>query len=339
MLTGGSKGKTGAYSTSHDVLEPLAEMGHEIAEKVLEWRALAKLQSTYTDALPQQIDPKTGRIHTSFSLVGAATGRLSSTDPNLQNIPIRTEDGRAIRRAFIAAEGHELLSVDYSQIELRLAAEAAGIKALIQAFHDGVDIHALTASQVFNIPLATLTPEERRRAKAINFGIIYGISGFGLAKQIGITPGEAGEFIRQYLDKFHELRDWMETTKEFARTHGYVETLFGRRVHVPGIKEKIAARRNAAERQAINAPLQGTAADIMKRAMIRIPPALAEAGLKAKMLLQVHDELVFEVPTPEVDATAVLVKKIMEAAPSPAVKLKVPLIAEAGHARNWAEAH
>ncbi len=338
-LPGGSKGKTGAYSTSHDVLEPLAEQGHEIVTKLLDWRGLAKLKSTYTDALPEQIDAKTGRVHTSFSLVGAATGRLSSTDPNLQNIPIRTEDGRAIRRAFVAAEGCELLSVDYSQIELRLAADAADIKALIGAFQDGADIHALTASQVFGVPLQDMTPDIRRKAKAINFGIIYGISGFGRAKQLGIAPGEANDFIRQYLDKFHELRDWMEATKQFAHDHGYVETLFGRRVHIAGIHEKMAARRNFAERQAINAPLQGTAADIMKRAMIRIPTALDEAGLKAKLLLQVHDELVFEVPVAEITFTAEIVKRVMQEAPAPAVTLKVPLVAEAGHAQNWAEAH
>ena len=338
-LPGGVKSKLGAYSTASDVLEPLAEMGHEIVARVMDYRGLAKLKSTYTDALPQQIDPRTGRVHTSFSLVGAATGRLSSTDPNLQNIPIRTEDGRAIRRAFIADEGNELLSVDYSQIELRLAADAAGIKALIQAFHDGVDIHALTASQVFGIPLKEMTPDKRRAAKAINFGIIYGISGFGLSKQIGITPGEANEFIRTYLDRFHELRDWLEATRAFARQHGYVETLFGRRVHVAGIRDKMPQRRNFAERQAINAPLQGTAADIMKRAMIRMPPALTEAGLSARLLLQVHDELVFEVPKSELEATITLVKRVMQDAPLPAVQLKVPIIAEAGHALNWAEAH
>jgi len=338
-LPGGAKGKAGAYSTSVDVLEPLAEMGHEIAARVLDWRGLSKLKTTYADALPEQIDPATGRVHTSFSMVGAATGRLSSTDPNLQNIPIRTEDGRAIRRAFVAAEGHELLSVDYSQIELRLAAEAADVAALIQAFHDGVDIHALTASQVFGIPLKEVTPERRRQAKAINFGIIYGISGFGLAKQIGTTPGEANEFIRQYLDRFYELRDWMEATKEFAHRHGYVETMFGRRVHVPDICDRNAVRRNAAERQAINAPLQGTAADIMKRAMIRIPPALEKANLGARLILQVHDELVFETPAAETGATADLVIKIMQEAPLPALRLKVPLVAEAGHAKNWADAH
>jgi len=337
-LQGGTKGKTGAYSTSSDVLEPLAEI-NDIVAKVLEWRGIAKLKSTYTDSLPDQIDPKTQRVHTSFSMVGAATGRLASTDPNLQNIPIRTEDGRAIRRAFIAEDGYTLMSVDYSQIELRLAAEIAGIKALIQAFHDGVDIHALTASQVFGIPLKDLPPDRRRAAKAINFGIIYGISGFGLAKQIGITPGEANEFIRAYLDRFFELREWLEKTKEFARTNGYVETLFGRRVHVNGIKEKVSFRRAAAERVAINAPLQGTAADIIKRAMIRIGPALKDAHLGARLLLQVHDELVFEVPQKEVEKTSALVKKVMQDAPLPALQLKVPIVAEVGVAANWAEAH
>ena len=337
-LPGGFKGKTGAYSTSSDVLEPLAEAGHEIVAKLLDWRSIAKLKSTYTDALPEQIDPKTGRVHTSFSLVGASTGRLSSTDPNLQNIPIRTEDGRAIRRAFVAAEGYTLLSVDYSQIELRLAAAVAGIEALIQAFHDGVDIHSLTASQVLGVPLKDITPDQRRAAKAINFGIIYGISGFGLSKQIGVSPSEAGEFIKQYLNRFHELRDWMEATKSFARDKGYVETLFGRRIHIAGINEK-GPRRGGAERQAINAPLQGTAADIMKRAMIRMTPALEAEKLGARLLLQVHDELVFEVPVSELDATTILVKKVMENAPMPAIELRVPLIAESGHAGNWAEAH
>ncbi len=337
-LPGGTKGKTGAYSTSVGVLEPLAEQ-HDIVAKILDWRGMSKLKSTYTDALPEQIDKKTGRVHTSFSMVGAATGRLSSTDPNLQNIPIRTEDGRAIRRAFIADKDCELLSVDYSQIELRLAAEIANIKALIQAFHDGVDIHALTASQVFGIPLKDMTPDRRRAAKAINFGIIYGISGFGLSKQIGISPSEAGEFIKKYLDRFHELRDWMESTNEYAREHGYVETLFVSRIYINGIGEKIFARRYVAERAAINAPMQGTSADIMKRALIRMNPALQEAGLKAKLLLQVHDELVFEVPEAELDATATLVKDVMQNAPLPAVQLKVPLLAESGHALNWAEAH
>lgn len=337
-IVAGGKSKTGAYSTAIDVLEPLAEE-HEIVAKVLAWRGLAKLKSTYTDTLPQQIDARTGRVHTSYSLVGAATGRLSSNDPNLQNIPIKTEEGRAIRRAFIAPKGCQLLSVDYSQIELRLAASVAGIKALIEAFQQGVDIHALTASQVFGIPLDAMTPEKRRMAKAVNFGIIYGISGFGLSRQLGIAPGEAAQFIRDYLDRFPELRDWMESTKTFARSHGYVETLFGRRIHIAGISEKNPARRAGAERQAINAPLQGTAADIMKRAMIRVVPALAKAGLAAKLLLQVHDELVFEVPETELEATIHLAKTIMQEAANPAVSLAVPLVAEAGYAANWAQAH
>jgi DNA polymerase-1 len=335
QLPGGKKSKLGAYSTSSDVLEPLAEQGYAIVEKILDWRALAKLKSTYTDSLPQQISPRDGRVHTSFNLVGAATGRLSSTEPNVQNIPIRTEDGRAIRRAFIADRGCVLLSVDYSQIELRLVAEMADIKALKQAFKDGLDIHSATAASVFAMPLSGVTAEQRRQAKAINFGIIYGISGYGLAKQIGCTPAEANVFIRDYLNKFPELRDFMETQKAYARTKGYVETLFGRRCHIQGIHDKNAARRNFAERQAINAPIQGTAADIMKRAMTRMPDALQENNLNARMILQVHDELLFEVPVAEKDATAALVKNIMESAAT----LSIPLIAEAGFGKNWAEAH
>lgn len=334
----GKKGKTGAPSTSVAVLEPLAEE-YKIARLVLDWRGLSKLKSTYTDALPQQINKKTERVHTSFSLVGAATGRLSSTDPNLQNIPIRTEEGRAIREAFVAKDDHQLLSIDYSQIELRLVAEAASISALIEAFKKGDDIHALTASQVFDVPMSEMTPEIRRQAKAINFGIIYGISGFGLAKQLGIGAGEATNYIHAYLDRFHELRDWMETTKEFARAHGYVETMFGRRVHIPTINDKNGMRRQGAERQAINAPLQGTAADIIKRAMNQVPTALEEANLKAKLLLQVHDELIFEVADDELEATTALVKDVMENAAKPVLNLSVPLVAEAGHAKNWALAH
>ena len=338
-LPGGVRSaKSGAYSTASDVLEPLAEQGHAIVGKILDYRSVSKLKSTYTDALPLQIDPRTDRVHTSFSLVGAATGRLSSTDPNLQNIPIRTEDGRAIRRAFIADDGYTLLSVDYSQIELRLAAAMADIKALIQAFQEGTDIHALTASQAMGVALQAVTPDMRRAAKAINFGIIYGISGFGLAKQLGISAGEAGEFIKAYLNRFHELRDWMEATKIFARDKGYVETLFGRRIYIRGIRDR-GPQRGGAERAAINAPIQGTAADIMKRAMIRVGPALRDARLNARLLLQVHDELVFEVPHAELDATSALVREIMQNAPAPAVKLSVPLIAEAGHAANWAAAH
>lgn len=331
----GKKSKTGAYSTDSSVLEELAEQGHTIAQRVLDWRQLAKLKSTYTDALQEKIDPATGRVHTAFALAATNTGRLSSTDPNLQNIPVRTEEGRKIRRAFVAAPGHKLLSVDYSQIELRLVAEMANIAALKQAFHEGLDIHAATAAQVFGVPLDKMTSDIRRKAKAINFGIIYGISGFGLGRQLGIPPGEANAFIKTYLERFHELKAWMEATKAFARQHGYVTTLFGRRCYMPGIQDKNPARRGFAERQAINAPIQGTAADIMKRAMARVPKALDEAGLDARLLLQVHDELLFEVPEGQAEAAAALVRELMEGAAS----LGVPLVADAGIGDNWEEAH
>ena len=333
-LTGGSKTKTGDWSTAVDVLEDLAA-DNEIVAKILEWRQLAKLKSTYTDSLQEQINPATGRVHTSFHMTGTNTGRLSSTDPNLQNIPIRTEEGRRIREAFIAAPGHKLLSVDYSQVELRLAAELAGVKALQQAFHDKVDIHTLTASQVFGVPLDQVTPDLRRSAKAVNFGIIYGISGWGLAKQLGVTPGEASQFINAYLKNFREIQDYMEDRKQEARDHGFVKTLYGRKCMVGYINAKIQSQRMGAERQAINAPLQGTAADIMKIAMARMPGALAKAGLKARMLLQVHDELVFEVPDDELEATSTLVREVMENA----AQLNVPLEAEAGWAQNWSAAH
>jgi len=335
-LEGGKKTKTGSWSTAADVLEKLAQQGHEIIEKILEWRQISKLKSTYTDALPVAINPKTGRLHSSFHMALTNTGRLSSSDPNLQNIPIRTEDGRKIREAFIPEQGYKLLAVDYSQVELRLVAELAGIKALKQAFLDNVDIHSLTASQVFNIPLEEMTPEIRRQAKAINFGIIYGISGFGLSKQLGCSPKEAHDYIKQYLDRFPELNNFMETSKEFAQKHGYVKTFYGRKCIVKGINDKNAAVRQFAERQAINAPLQGTAADIMKRAMIALPPALKKANLKARMLLQVHDELLFEVPIDETDATEQLVKDVMEAA---GAGIGIPLVADAGWGDNWAQAH
>jgi DNA polymerase-1 len=328
------KGKAGAYSTDSSVLEGLAEQGAEIAQRVLDWRQLAKLKSTYTDALQEQADSN-DRIHTSFSMALTNTGRLSSTDPNLQNIPIRNEEGRKIRRAFVAEPGCKLVSVDYSQIELRLVAEMAGIEALKHAFREGIDVHSMTASQVFGVPLDQMTPDIRRKAKTINFGIIYGISGFGLGRQLGIAPGEANAFIKTYLERFHELREWMEATKAFARAHGHVCTLFGRRCFIPGIHDKNAARRAFAERQAINAPIQGTAADIMKRAMTRVPAALEAAGSSARMLLQVHDELLFEVPEAEAAETARIVQRVMEGAAS----LGVPLVAEAGIGDSWAEAH
>ena len=334
-LAGGKKGKTGAYSTDSSVLEPLAEQGHDIVQRVLDWRQLAKLKSTYTDSLQEQIDANTGRVHTNFALAATTTGRLSSNDPNLQNIPIRTEEGRKIRGAFVAPPGALLLSVDYSQIELRLVAEMAGIEALKEAFQRGTDIHALTASQVFNVPLEQMTSEIRRRAKAINFGIIYGISAFGLGRQLGIPSPDAGAFIKRYMEKYWQLGRFMEETKAKARETGYVETLFGRRCYIQGLTDKNPARRGFAERQAINAPIQGTAADIIKRAMVRLPSALAAAKLQAKMLLQVHDELLFEVPEPEVEATSALVRQVMEGA----AKLSVPLVAEAGSGRSWAAAH
>ncbi|WP_445679645.1 DNA polymerase I [Radicibacter daui] len=337
-LQGGRKGKTGAYSTDVSVLEPLA-LEHEVVARLLEWRHVAKLKSTYTDALQEEIEQATGRVHTSFAITATSTGRFSSTDPNLQNIPTRDEEGKRIRRAFIAPEGMKLLSVDYSQIELRLAAEMAGVEALKQAFRDKVDIHALTASQVFNVPMAEMTSEIRRRAKAINFGIIYGISGFGLGQQLGIGTGEAQSFITAYFARFPEIRDFMEETKTFARANGYVTTLFGRRCEIDGIQDKNPARRSGAERQAINAPIQGSAADLLKRAMARVPGALEKAGLAARMLLTVHDELVFEVPDAELEATSALVRQVMEGAAAPALTLSVPLVAEAGAGTSWADAH
>ena len=339
-LAGGKKGKTGAYATGADVLEELtATSGHPLPQKVLDWRQLSKLKSTYTDALQNSINPESGRVHTSFALAATSTGRLASTDPNLQNIPIRTEEGRKIRKAFVAEKGHKLLSVDYSQIELRLAAEMADIPALKQAFRDGADIHAMTASQVFGVPVEGMDPMVRRKAKAINFGIIYGISAFGLAQQLGIPQGEAKAYIEAYFKRYPGIKDYMERTKAFAREHGYVTTLFGRRCHVPGIADKNPARRSFMERAAINAPLQGTAADIIKRAMIRIPAALAKHKLKARMLLQVHDELLFEAPDAEIKQTAAVVKQVMENAALPAREISVPLIADAGIGTNWGEAH
>src|SRR5262245_20358808 len=338
-LAGGQKAKTGAYATGADVLETLAAQGHDLPARVLDWRQLSKLKSTYADALIEQINPETGRVHTSFALAATSTGRLSSNDPNLQNIPVRTEEGRKIRRAFVAEKAHKLLSVDYSQIELRLAAHVADIAALKEAFRSGADIHAMTASQVFGVPEKGMDPMVRRRAKAINFGIIYGISPFGLGQQLGIPQSEAKAYIAAYFERYPGIRDYMDRTKKFARERGYVLTIFGRRCHMPGILDKNPARRSFMERASINAPLQGTAADIIKRAMIRVPPALAKARLKARMLLQVHDELLFEVPEAEVAATAAVVKTVMEGATLPALALSVPLVAETGVADNWAEAH
>jgi len=337
-LPGGKKGKTGAYGTDASILEELAPL-HEVPGQVLEWRQLTKLKSTYADALAGEIDQNSGRVHTSYALAVAATGRFSSNNPNLQNIPIRTEEGRRIRRAFVAEPGHLLLSADYSQIELRLAAHVADVPELEQAFRDGVDIHALTASQVFGVPLSEMDGNTRRRAKAINFGIIYGISAFGLGAQIGVPQSEAAAYIRAYFERFPAIRAYMERIKTDCRRTGYVVTIFGRKCFIPGIRDANPARRAGAERQAINAPLQGSAADIIKRAMTRIPAALAREQLKARMLLQVHDELLFEAPEAEVEHTAEIVKGVMEGACAPHCELSVPLVVETGWARSWDDAH
>ena len=329
------KGKTGAYSTGADVLEDLATI-HDLPRSVLDWRQLSKLKSTYTDALQDHINAETGRVHTSYSIAGANTGRLASTDPNLQNIPVRTEEGRRIREAFIATDGHVLVSLDYSQIELRILAHIAGIDALKDAFRDGQDIHATTASEMFNVPLDEMTPDVRRQAKAINFGVIYGISGFGLARNLRIPRAEAQGFIDRYFERFPGIRTYMDDTVAFAKEHTYVQTLFGRRINTPEINNK-GPHAGFAKRAAINAPIQGTAADVIRRAMIRMPDAIAK--LPAKMLLQVHDELLFEVEKGAVDDLIAVAKDVMESAAAPAVHLDVPLIVDAGQGQNWAEAH
>ncbi len=334
-LSGGTKTKTGEWSTSAEVLEDLAVQGHSFVEKILEWRHLSKLKSTYTEALQEAINPATGRVHTSFSMALTNTGRLSSSDPNLQNIPIRTEEGRLIRTAFVAEEGHLLISADYSQIELRLVAEMAGIEVLKQAFRSGEDIHALTASQVFGIPLDQMTPDIRRKAKAINFGIIYGISGFGLAKQLDCSPSEASAYIKQYLGRFPELSAFMDLTKAEARDNGFVRTLYGRKCMIAGIHDKNAARRNFAERQAINAPLQGTAADLIKMAMIRVNKMIEDENLPVRLLLQVHDELVLEGPENEAENLAKKIKAAMESV----ARFSIPLVADAKCGKNWSQAH
>jgi len=338
-LPGGRRTKTGAWSTDAAALEELASEGHELPRKVLEWRLLAKLKSTYTDALPNYIHRETGRVHTSYQLASTTTGRLASTEPNLQNIPVRTQEGRAIRRAFVAEKGKKLISADYSQIELRVLAHMADTPTLRQAFADGLDIHAMTASEMFGVPIKGMDPAIRRRAKAINFGIIYGISSVGLAAQLGISRSEAGAYIKTYFERFPGIKDYMEAMKAEARRQGYVKTLFGRKVHYPEINTKNPSLRGNYERAAINAPIQGSAADIIRRAMIRMAAALEEAGLSSRMLLQVHDELVFEAPEEEVDKTMEIAQGIMERAPEPALKLKVPLKVDARAGDNWEAAH
>ena len=338
-LPGGRKTKTGAWATGADVLEELADQGHPLPKKILEWRQLSKLKSTYTDALPTYVNPKTGRVHTCFAMAATTTGRLSSSEPNLQNLPVRTEEGRKIRTAFVAPPGRKLLSADYSQIELRVLAHIADIPQLRQAFADGQDIHAMTASEMFGVPIAGMDPMVRRRAKAINFGIIYGISAFGLANQLGIGREEAGAYIRKYFERFPGIRDYMDSTRAFVRANGFVTTLFGRKAHYPEIDSPNPSMRAFLERAAINAPIQGSAADIIRRAMVRMDGALEKAGLSALMLLQVHDELVFELPEDEVAATIPVVTAVMEEAAEPAVQMRVPLKVDARAAGNWDEAH
>ena len=330
-----STGKTGAYSTGVDVLEDLATI-HDLPRRILDWRQLAKLKSTYTDALQEHINTETGRVHTSYSIAGANTGRLASTDPNLQNIPVRSEEGRRIREAFIADEGKVLVSLDYSQIELRILAHVARIDALKQAFKDGIDIHAQTASEMFDVPLDEMTPAIRSQAKAINFGVIYGISGFGLARNLRIPRAEAQGFIDRYFERFPGIRTYMDETVQFAKDYGFVQTLFGRRINTPQINAK-GPHAGFAKRAAINAPIQGTAADVIRRAMIRMPDAIA--GINAKMLLQVHDELIFEVAEDEAQALIDAARDVMENASDPAVKLDVKLVVDAGQGKSWAEAH
>ncbi|MBK5927348.1 DNA polymerase I [Rhodobaculum claviforme] len=335
-LAGGKRGKAGAWSTDAETLEDLAAQGHDLPARVLDWRQIAKLKSTYTDALQEHIHPETGRVHTSYVISGANTGRLASTDPNLQNIPVRSDEGRRIRTAFVAAPGYRLVSLDYSQIELRILAHVAGIETLKQAFRDGLDIHAMTASEMFGVPIEGMDPSVRRQAKAINFGVIYGISGFGLARNLRIPREDAQRFIDTYFERFPGIRAYMDDTVAFAKAHGYVQTLFGRKVHTPEINAK-GPGGGFARRGAINAPIQGAAADIIRRAMVRVPAALR--GLDARMLLTVHDELVFEVAEDAVDTVIARIREVMEGAAHPAASLSVPLTVDAGVGANWAEAH
>lgn len=337
-LPGGKKTASGQWGTDASVLEELA-LTHDLPRVLLDWRQLSKLKGTYTDALIEAADKTTDRVHTSYQLAAATTGRLASSDPNLQNIPIRTETGRQIRQAFIAAPGHVLISADYSQIELRLLAHIGDIPELKRAFAAGIDIHTATASEMFGVPVDQMDPETRRRAKAINFGIVYGISAFGLAAQLNIDQGEAGAYIKTYFERFPGIRTYMDATKAQVRETGMVSTVFGRRIHIPAIHSKSGAERQFGERAAINAPIQGAAADIIRRAMIRMPGALSDAGLSTRMLLQVHDELVFEAPEAEAARAIPVIKRVMEGAAEPAVALTVPLVVEAKAAGNWDEAH
>ena len=329
------KTPSGSPSTNEEVLQELA-LDYPLPKLILEYRGLAKLKSTYTDKLPKMINPSTGRVHTSYHQAVTATGRLSSTDPNLQNIPIRSEAGRRIRQAFVAPTGHKILAVDYSQIELRIMAHLSGDQALLDAFRDGKDIHAATAAEIMGVSIENVSSEQRRRAKAVNFGLIYGMSAFGLAKQLGIPRGEAQVYMDKYFERYPGVMQYMEDTRSTAADKGYVETIFGRRLHLPEIKSRNGMRRKAAERAAINAPMQGTAADIIKKAMLLVNQWIQEEGNgRVKLLMQVHDELVFEVEQSSLSEIESKVQKLMESA----AELKVPLVAEAGHGDNWDQAH
>ncbi|MEQ1902032.1 MAG: DNA polymerase I [Devosia sp.] len=339
QIPGGTKTKTGAWSTGADVLESLAEQGIPLARTIVDWRQLTKLIGTYTSALPEYINPRTGRVHTSYNQHSVLTGRLSSNEPNLQNIPVRTEDGRKIRTAFVAAPGRLLISADYSQIELRVLAHIADIEALKDAFEEGLDIHAMTASEMFGVPVEGMPADVRRRAKAINFGIIYGISAFGLANQLGIERSEAGEYIKTYFARFPGIQDYMAEQRRLVKAQGYVTTLFGRKILFPNANTSHQAERAFIERASINAPIQGSAADIIRRAMIRMEPALKAANVVADMLLQVHDELIFEVDEGTEDKAMKVITATMEGACEPALRLTVPLKVDAHAARDWDGAH
>ena len=331
-IPGGKKTASGQYSTAEDVLEQLS---HPLPKLLLEHRSLSKLRSTYTDKLPEMVQAKTGRVHTSYHQAVAATGRLSSSDPNLQNIPIRTEEGRRIRQAFVAPAGCVIMAADYSQIELRIMAHLSHDEGLLKAFHDGLDVHRATAAEVLGITPSEVTSDQRRAAKAVNFGLIYGMSAFGLAKQLDISRSEAADYISRYFSRYPGVQDYMERTRAQAHEQGYVETLFGRRLMLRDIRSPKPMLRQAAERAAINAPMQGTAADIIKRAMLRVQSALDRENLKAVMVMQVHDELVLEVPELEVVRVTALLKAQMAAA----AELAVPLDVEVGIGKNWDEAH
>ncbi len=338
-LEGGKKGKSGSYSTNVDILENLSYQGHKIAEFLLEWRQISKLKNTYTHSLINEVNKKTSRIHTSYSMAATNTGRLSSTDPNLQNIPIRTDEGKKIRNAFVSKKGFKLVSLDYSQIELRLLAHIGKVENLKKAFDQNVDIHKKTASQIFNVGLKDVDDNLRRKAKTVNYGIIYGISAFGLAKQLNILRSEADMILKEYFKNYKEILNYIDETTDYCKNNGFVKTLFGRKCYIDGINNKNLSFRNFAIRAAVNAPIQGSAADVIKKAMIKVDKFLEEKQTKSKMILQVHDELLFEMHESEINYLLMDIKKIMENSTLPEIELDIPLVADIGQGYNWAEAH